>query len=166
LERLELGMYFRKLIFMEKSTVSTNRKAYHEFHIIETFEAGLELLGSEVKSLREGKASLKESYIIIKKEQAWLVGMHISAYSHTGFSGHEPARKRRLLLHKNEIHKIGQKLAEKGLSAVPLKLYFNKRGWVKVEIGLAKGKKLYDKRDTKKRRDIERDIQRELKRSK
>ena len=151
---------------MEKNTVSTNRKAYHEFQIIETFEAGLELLGSEVKSLRGGKASLKESYILIKKGQAWLVGTHISAYSHTGFSGHDPVRKSRLLLHMNEILKIGQKLVLKGLTAVPLKLYFNKRGWIKVEIGLAKGKKLYDKRDIKKRRDIEREIQRELKRSK
>ena len=158
-------MYFKKLKFMEKSIVSTNRKAYHEFQIIETFEAGIELLGSEVKSLREGNASLRESYVLIKKGQAWLVGMHISAYSHTGFSGHEPVRKRRLLLHKNEILKINQKLAEKGLTAVPLKVYFNKRGWLKVEIGLARGKKLYDKRETKKRRDIEKEINREMKRN-
>ena len=158
-------MYFQKLKFMEKSIVSTNRKAYHEFQIIETFEAGIELLGSEVKSLREGNASLRESYVLIKKGQAWLVGMHISAYSHTGFSGHELARKRRLLLHKNEILKINQKLAEKGFTAVPLKVYFNKRGWLKVEIGLAKGKKLYDKRETKKRRDIEKEINREMKRN-
>ena len=150
---------------MGKSIVSTNRKAYHEFQIIEVLEAGLELLGSEVKSLREGKASLKESYIKIRKGQAWMVGVHISAYSHTGFSGHEPLRDRRLLLHKNEIYKINQKLSEKGLTALPLKLYFNKRGWLKVEVGLAKGKKLYDKRDTKKRRDIERDIQRQMKKS-
>ena len=150
---------------MEKSIVSTNRKAYHEFQIIETFEAGIELLGSEVKSLREGNASLRESYVLIKKGQAWLVGMHISAYSHPGFSGPETVRKRRLLLHKNEILKINQKLAEKGLTAVPLKVYFNKRGWLKVEIGLAKGKKLYDKRETKKRRDIEKEINREMKRN-
>ena len=150
---------------MGKSIVSTNRKAYHEFQIIEILEAGLELLGSEVKSLREGKASLKESYIKIRKGQAWMVGVHISAYSHTGFSGHEPLRDRRLLLHKNEIYKINQKLSEKGLTALPLKLYFNKQGWLKVEIGLPKGKKLYDKRDTKKRRDIERDIQREMKKT-
>ena len=150
---------------MGKSIVSTNRKAYHEFQIIEVLEAGLELLGSEVKSLREGKASLKESYIKIRKGQAWMVGVHISAYSHTGFSGHEPLRDRRLLLHKNEIYKINQKLSEKGLTALPLKLYFNKKGWLKVEVGLAKGKKLYDKRDTKKRRDIERDIQRQMKKT-
>ena len=91
--------------------------------------------------------------------------MHISAYSHTGFSGHEPVRKRRLLLHKNEILKKNQKLAEKGLTAVPLKVYFNRKGWLKVEIGLAKGKKLYDKRETKKRRDIEKEINREMKRN-
>ena len=150
---------------MEKITVSNNRKAYHEFQILETFEAGIELLGSEVKSLREGKASLRESYVLIKKGQAWLRGMHISAYSHTGFKGHELTRKRRLLLHKNEILKINQKLAEKGLTAVPLKIYFNKRGWLKVEIGLAKGKKLFDKRETKKRRDVEKVMQREMKRN-
>jgi len=91
--------------------------------------------------------------------------MHISAYSHTGFTGHELTRKRRLLLHKNEILKINQKLAEKGLTAVPLKIYFNKRGWLKVEIGLAKGKKLFDKRETKKRRDVEKVMQREMKRN-
>ena len=122
--------------------------------------------GARLKVLEKVKASLKESYVLIKKGQAWLTGTHISTYSHTGFSGHDPVRNRRLLLHKNEILKIGQRLAEKGLTAVPLKLYFNKRGWLKVEIGLAKGKKLYDKRDTKKRKDIERDIQRELKRNK
>ena len=126
---------------MEKSTVSTNRKAFHEFQIIETFEAGIELLGSEVKSLREGNASLKESYILIKKGQAWLIGAHISAYSHTGFIGHDPVRKRRLLLHKNEILKIGQKIAEKGLTAVPLKLYFNDNGIAKLLIGLGRAEK-------------------------
>ena len=146
---------------MEIKTVATNRKAYHEYHILETFEAGIELLGSEVKSLREGKASLKEGYVLVKDGQAWMVGAHINAYSHTGHTGHKPTRDRRLLLHKREILKINKKLTEKGLTAVPLKLYF-KRGWLKVEIALAKGKKLYDKRETKKKRDVERDIQRAL----
>ena len=150
---------------MEKITVSNNRKAYHEFQILETFEAGIELLGSEVKSLREGKASLRESYVLIKKGQAWLRGMHISAYSHTGFTGHELTRKRRLLLHKTEILKINQKLAEKGLTAVPLKIYFNKRGWLKVEIGLAKGKKLHDKRADSKDKDWAREKERMMKHS-
>ena len=161
MERLESVMYLKRLFTMEIKTVATNRKAYHEYHILETIEAGIELKGSEVKSLREGNASLKEGYVLIKDGQAYLVGVHISAYSHTGHTGHETVRNRRLLLRKREIRKIRQKLAEKGLTAVPLKLYF-KRSWLKVQVGLAKGKKLYDKRATKKKRDVERDIQRAL----
>ena len=147
---------------MEKAIVATNRKAYHEYHILEQFEAGLQLKGSEVKSIREGKASLKQSYVLIRKGEAWLKGSHIASYSHTGFEGHEPVRDRKLLLHKREIQKINSKLAEKGLTAVPTKLYF-KGGYIKLEFGLAKGKKLYDKRDSKKKRDVERDIKRALK---
>ena len=147
---------------MENTVVATNRKAFHEYHILETFEAGVQLRGSEVKSIREGKASLKQAYILIRKGEAWLKGTHIPTYSHTGFEGHEPVRDRKLLLHKKEIQKINSKLAEKGLTAVPTKLYF-KGGLIKLEFGLAKGKKLYDKRDTKKKRDVERDIQRALK---
>ena len=147
---------------MKNTNISTNRKAFHEFHILDTFEAGIMLKGSEVKSIREGKASLKQSYIVIRKQEAWLKGCHIATYSHTGFDGHEPTRNRKLLLHKNEIRKIDGKLSEKGLTAVPTKLYF-KGGIVKLEFGLAKGKKLYDKRATKKKRDIERDIQRAMK---
>ena len=147
---------------MNNSVVATNRKAFHEYNILETFEAGLQLKGSEVKSIREGKASLKQAYILIRKGEAWLRGTHIPSYSHTGFEGHEPVRDRKLLLHKKEIQKINSKLAEKGLTAVTTKLYF-KGGLIKLEFGLAKGKKLYDKRDTKKKRDVERDIQRALK---
>ena len=147
---------------MNNSVVATNRKAFHEYNILETFEAGLQLKGSEVKSIREGKASLKQAYILIRKGEAWLRGTHIPSYSHTGFEGHEPVRDRKLLLHKKEIQKVNSKLAEKGLTAVPTKLYF-KGGLIKLEFGLAKGKKLYDKRDTKKKRDVERDIQRALK---
>ena len=147
---------------MENTVVATNRKALHEYHILETFEAGVQLRGSEVKSIREGKASLKQAYILIRKGEAWLRGTHIPTYSHTGFEGHEPVRDRKLLLHKKEIQRINSKLAEKGLTAVPTKLYF-KGGLIKLEFGLAKGKKLYDKRDTKKKRDVERDIQRALK---
>ena len=146
---------------MENTVVATNRKAFHEYHILETFEAGVQLRGSEVKSIREGKASLKQAYILIRKGEAWLKGSHIASYSHTGFEGHEPVRDRKLLLHKKEIQRIGSKLAEKGLTAVPTKLYF-KGGLIKLEFGLAKGKKLYDKRETKKKRDVERDIQRAL----
>ncbi|HJM11923.1 MAG TPA: SsrA-binding protein SmpB [Candidatus Marinimicrobia bacterium] len=146
---------------MENTVVATNRKAFHEYHILETFEAGVQLKGSEVKSIREGKASLKQAYILIRKGEAWLKGSHIASYSHTGSEGHEPVRDRKLLLHKKEIQRIGSKLAEKGLTAVPTKLYF-KGGLIKLEFGLAKGKKLYDKRETKKKRDVERDIQRAL----
>ena len=109
---------------MENIVVATNRKAFHEYHILEEFEAGVQLRGSEVKSIREGKASLKQSYILIRKGEAWLRGAHIASYSHTGFEGHEPVRDRKLLLHKKEIYKINSKLAEKGLTAVPIKLYF------------------------------------------
>ena len=147
---------------MEITIVATNRKAYHEYNILEQFEAGLQLKGSEVKSIREGKASLKQSYVLIRKGEAWLKGSHIASYSHTGFEGHEPVRDRKLLLHKREIQKINSKLAEKGLTAVPTKLYF-KGGYIKLEFCLAKGKKLYDKRYSKKKRDVERDIKRALK---
>jgi len=146
---------------MEKSTLATNRKAYYEYHILETYEAGIQLLGSEVKSIREGSASLKESDVLIRKGQAWLKNAHIAAYSHTGIDGHSAVRDRKLLLHKKEISRIGSKLVEKGLTSVPTKLYL-KGGLIKVEIGLAKGKKLHDKRDSKKKRDVERDIQRAL----
>ena len=147
---------------MKNTIVSTNRKAFHEYHILETFEAGIQLKGSEVKRIREGNISLKQSYILINKGEAWLRGFHIGSYSHTGYDGHELIRNRKLLLHKKEIKKIDSKLAEKGLTAIPTKLYF-KRGYVKLEFGLAKGKKLHDKRDAKKKRDIERDIQRAMK---
>ena len=150
-------MYFNIIDIMKKTVVSTNRKAYHEFHILENFEAGIQLKGSEVKSIREGSVSLKQSYIVTRGGEAWIKALHIPSYSHTGYDGHDPLRNRKLLLHKREILKIDAKLAEKGLTAVPTKLYF-KGGLVKIELGLAKGKKLYDKRASKKKRDVERDI--------
>ena len=156
-------MYFNIIDIMKKTVVSTNRKAYHEFHILENFEAGIQLKGSEVKSIREGSVSLKQSYIVTRKGEAWIKALHIPSYSHTGYDGHDPLRNRKLLLHKREILKIDAKLAEKGLTAVPTKVYF-KGGLVKFELGLAKGKKLYDKRASKKKRDVERDIQKALKR--
>ena len=149
---------------MKNTTIAKNRKAFHEYTINETYEAGIQLKGSEVKSIREGKASLKQSYIVIRRKEAWLKGCHIASYSHTGFEGHDTIRNRKLLLHKYEISRIESKLAEKGLTAVPTRLYF-KGGIIKLEFGLAKGKKLYDKRATKKKRDVERDIQRAMKRS-
>ena len=147
---------------MDNRIVATNRKAYHDYHILDKYETGIELLGSEVKSLREGNANLKEGYIVIRKEQAWVLGIHISPYSHTGFEGHEPVRERRLLLHKREIEKIKISLEQKGLTAVPLKMYFNPNGWAKLEIGIAKGKKIYDKRKAIRERDIQREAEREL----
>ena len=147
---------------MDNKIVATNRKAYHDYHILDKYETGIELLGSEVKSLREGNANLKEAYIVIRKEQAWVLGIHISPYSHTGFEGHEPVRERRLLLHKREIEKIKISLEQKGLTAVPLKMYFNPNGWAKLEIGIAKGKKIYDKRKAIRERDIQREAEREL----
>ncbi len=149
---------------MKNTTIAKNRKAFHEYTINETYEAGIQLKGSEVKSIREGKASLKQSYIVIRRKEAWLKGCHIASYSHTGFEGHDTIRNRKLLLHKYEISRIESKLAEKGLTAIPTKLYF-KGGIIKLEFGLAKGKKLYDRRATKKKRDVERDIQRAMKRS-
>ena len=147
---------------MEKKIAATNRKAFHEYHILDTYEAGIELFGSEVKSLREGNANLKEAYVLIRKGQAWVIGVHISPYSHTGFEGHEPIRDRRLLLHKREIEKIKSSLDQKGLTAVPLQLYFNLKGRAKLKIGIAKGKKTYDKKASIRERDIKRDTQREL----
>ena len=147
---------------MDNKIVATNRKAYHDYHILDKYETGIELLGSEVKSLREGNANLKEAYIVIRKEQAWVLGIHISPYSHTGFEGHEPVRERRLLLHKREIGKIKISLEQKGLTAVPLKIYFNSNGWAKLEIGIAKGKKIYDKKKAIRERDLQREAEREL----
>ncbi len=147
---------------MDKQIAATNRKAFHEYHILDKFEAGIELLGSEVKSLREGNANLKEAYVVIRKGQALVIGIHISPYSHTGFEGHEPVRDRQLLLHKREIEKIKNSLDQKGLTAIPLQLYFNPKGWAKLEVGIAKGKKIYDKKEAIRERDIKRDAQREL----
>ena len=147
---------------MNKQITASNRKAYHEYNILDKYEAGIELFGTEVKSLREAQANLKESYVVIRKNQAWVSGMHINPYSNTGHDGHDPIRNRRLLLNKREIFKIKQAIDQKGLTAVPLKLYFNNNGWAKLEIGLAKGKKIYDKKSSIKERDIKRDIQREL----
>lgn len=147
---------------MEQRIVSTNRKAFHLYNILDKYETGIELMGSEVKSLREGSANLKESYVFLKKNQLWASGIHINPYSHTGFDGHEPTRLRKLLLNKREIQKIKISLDQKGLTAVPLKIYFNKYGWAKLEVGMAKGKKTFDKKDSIKERDIKREAQREI----
>ncbi len=141
-----------------------NRRARHEYHILETYEAGMILTGPEVKSIRAGQANLAEAHCIIRNERVLLIGCHISPYKPAAMNNpKEPARSRELLLHKKEIHRLLGKLKEKGLTLVPLKLYFNERGYAKLEIGLGRGKKLYDKRQDKKERDIKRDLQRRYK---
>jgi SsrA-binding protein len=149
---------------MDIKVVARNKKAFHDYHIIDRFEAGIELLGSEVKSLREGSANIKESFVTIRGGEAFLMGMHIAPYSHTGIEGHDPLRKRRLLLHKREISKLHSGTAEKGHTIVPLSLYFDKNGRAKIEISTVKGKKQYDKRETIKAREVKRDTERELSR--
>lgn len=140
-----------------------NRKARHDFHILETVEAGIELRGSEVKSLRAGKASLKEAHAKIEKGEAILYGMHIAPYEHATYFGHEPTRPRRLLLHRREIDRLFGYVREPGYTLVPLKLYFNARGVAKLELALAKGKRMHDKREAMARRDAQREIERAVK---
>ncbi|GBD94177.1 SsrA-binding protein [bacterium BMS3Abin05] len=142
--------------------VTTNRKAYHDYHILETFEAGIELVGTEVKSLREGKCNLKDSYAAIKNGEIFLLNVHISPYSHATAFNHDPTRTRKLLLRRLEIDKLDGKIKEKGLTLVPLKIYFKKRR-AKVELGLVKGKHTYDKRIDIAKRDMERELKREMK---
>lgn len=143
-------------------TVATNRKAFHNYNILESMEAGIALTGSEIKSIRDGKTSLSDAYVRPEKGELWLLNAHIARYDSASYMSHEPARTRKLLLHKKEIAELTGKLAEKGLTLVPLRLYL-KGSLAKVEIALAKGKKLYDKRETISRRDAEREIERAVK---
>jgi SsrA-binding protein len=136
--------------------ITENRKAFHDYHIIETFEAGIVLVGTEVKSIREGSANLRDSFARLEDGEVWLYNVHINPYSHRGYTNHEPTRKRKLLLHRQEIRKLIGKTVEKGMTLVPTRLYF-KNGHVKVSLALAKGKQAHDKRETIKRRDIDRE---------
>jgi SsrA-binding protein len=142
--------------------VTQNRKARHDYHIIETWEAGLVLKGTEVKSLREGKANLKDSYARVERGEVFLYRFHISPYEKGSHYNHDPLRPRKLLLHRREIRKLKGRVEERGLTLVPLKVYF-KEGKAKVEIALAKGKRMYDKREAIARRDSDRDVSRTLK---
>jgi SsrA-binding protein len=142
--------------------VCQNRKAYHDYHIEETIEAGMALLGTEVKALKEGKVNLKDSYVIVKDSEVFLLNCHISPYSHGNIMNHDPLRTRKLLLHRKEIERLRGKTAVKGFTLIPLKLYF-KGPFAKVEIGLAKGKQLFEKRETIKEREAKRDIERAMK---
>jgi SsrA-binding protein len=136
--------------------IAENRKARHDYHILEQFEAGVALLGTEVKSIREGGVNLRDSYARLDKGEIWLLNVHISPYSHEGSAHHEERRQRKLLLHRHEIRKLTGKVAEKGLTLVPLEMYF-KNGRVKVSLALARGKQLHDKRETLRRKEVERE---------
>jgi SsrA-binding protein len=139
-----------------ETLIADNRKAFHDYHILETFESGIVLLGTEVKGIREGKANLRDSFARVENAEVFLYNVHISAYSHRGYVDHDPKRRRKLLLHKQEIRKLIGKTVEKGLTLVPTRLYF-KNGKVKVALALAKGKQAHDKRETIRRREIDRE---------
>ncbi|MEK6692959.1 MAG: SsrA-binding protein SmpB [Nitrospirota bacterium] len=146
----------------EERILCSNRKAYHDYHIEESLEAGIELKGTEIKSLREGKANLKDSYAILKDGEAFLIGCHISPYSHGNIYNHEPLRTRKLLLHREEIRKLTGKVTQRGFTLIPVRMYLSK-GRAKIEIALARGKKLFDKRETIKEKDIRRESEKALK---
>ena len=141
---------------LAQANVAENRKAFHDYHILETFEAGVALLGTEVKAIREGRVNLRDSFASVESGEIFLHNVNISSYSHRGYADHEPLRRRKLLLHRDEIRKLIGKTVEKGMTLVPLRMYF-KNGRVKVAVSLAKGKKDYDKRETVKRRDADRE---------
>ena len=143
--------------------VTVNKKAYHNFEIEDRFEAGMELLGSEVKSLRDGAADLTGSYARIANGECWLVGAKIAQYQQAGLAGHNPTRKRKLLLHKHEIRKIYTKLEQRGFTLVPLRIYFNNKGVAKVELALARGKRKYDKRRAITEREQKKDVEKRMK---
>ena len=142
--------------------IASNKKAFHDYFVLQKMEAGVELTGTEVKSLRDGKANLKDSYVVIKRGEAFLLGAHISPYTHGNRENHDPERTRRLLLHRREIDKLEAQVMEKGLTVVPLRLYF-RGGRVKAEIAVVRGKKLYDKRETEKRREADREAAKAMK---
>ncbi len=146
----------------EQKAVATNRDAYHHYFILETYEAGIQLTGTEVKSARAGRVNLKDGYVMVRDGQAWLLSVHISPYSHGNRQNHEPDRDRRLLMHKRELIRLQSKIQEKGLTLVPTKFYF-KGNLIKCEIGLAKGKKLYDKRETEAKKTQEREARAAMK---
>lgn len=145
-----------------QKNIAENRKAFHDYHILATFEAGIVLVGTEVKSIREGSANLRDSFARVEDGEVWLYNVHINPYSHRGYSDHEPTRRRKLLLHRQEIRKLIGKTVEKGLTLVPTRLYF-KNGHVKVALALARGKQAHDKRETIKRREADRETRAAIK---
>jgi len=149
---------------LAQSSIAENRKAYHDYHLLETFEAGVALLGTEVKAIREGRVNLRDSFARVEDGEVFLYNVNISPYSHRGYADHEPLRRRKLLLHRDEIRKLIGKTVEKGMTLVPVRLYY-KKGRVKVAVSLAKGKKEYDKRETIKRREADRETRAAIKSS-
>ncbi len=143
-------------------TITVNRKAYHDYHIVESYEAGMALKGSEIKSIRMGRVNIRDAYAKVEKGELWLHNSHISAYQAGGFDTHEPDRKRKLLMHRNQIAMLDEKAGQKGLTVIPLRLYI-KGGIAKLELGLGRGKKMYDKRDAIARRETEREVERAMK---
>lgn len=139
-----------------------NKRAKFEFEFIETFDAGLQLFGSEIKSIRNSKANITDGYCFVSNSEVFAKNIHIAEYEKGGYANHEPNRDRKLLLTKHEISRIAKKLKDKGITLVPVKLYISEKGWAKLQIALAKGKKLYDKRESIKDKDIKRDLDRKL----
>jgi SsrA-binding protein len=147
---------------LAQANIAENRKASHDYHLLETFEAGIVLVGTEVKAIREGRVNLRDSYARLDDGEVYLYNVNISPYSHRGYADHEPMRRRKLLLHREEIRKLIGKTVERGMTLVPTRLYF-KNGRVKVAVALAKGKKEYDKRETIKRREADRETRAAIK---
>ena len=147
---------------MSVKVIVTNRKAWHEYHILDKYEGGIVLYGSEVKAIREGKANIKEAYVRFIENELFVIGMHIGKYSNEGYSTHTPIRDRKLLLHKKELLDLRKMVDEKGKTLIPLSMYL-KGGRVKVEFGLAQGKKMWDKRKTKMEKDVKRQVDRAMK---
>jgi SsrA-binding protein len=141
----------------------SNRSAYHEYFIEDKYDAGMVLTGTEVKSLRDGRASFNDAYCYFHKGELWIKSLHITEYSHGTVNNHDPLRERKLLLQKRELKKLEAKMKEQGYTLIPLRIFFNEKGLAKLEIGLGKGKKLHDKRETIKNRDVEREMKRYLK---
>jgi SsrA-binding protein len=144
--------------------ILTNRQAFHEYHILDKYEAGVALVGTEVKSIMAGRIQLKESYVAIKNDEVWLLNAHISHYSHGNINNHDPIRERKLLLHRKEIEKLQKETTQKGMTLVVTSIYW-KNGRIKFELGVAKGKKLYDKRETEMKKTVEKETQAQLKRA-
>ncbi|REJ80420.1 MAG: SsrA-binding protein SmpB [Bacteroidetes bacterium] len=144
----------------KQATVIKNRKASYEYALMQSFTAGIVLTGTEVKSIREGKANINDAYCILENGELWIKEMHISEFKQGSYNNHEPKRLRKLLLKKTELAKIKSKLKEKGITIIPVQLYFNERGFAKLDISLAKGKKMHDKREDIKKKDQEREISR------